>query len=276
MKLLNIGCGSVFHTFWTNIDLVSASPAVQVHDLRKKFPYSDAYFNACYNSHVLEHFTIQEASSLLAECWRILKPQGIVRIVVPNLEEIVKNYLKILNKIEAEHIEIELNYDWIMLELYDQTVRYFSGGEMGRYLNKHNINNKEFIISRIGQEAENYWLKQENNIKKSIWKKIKSKTPSWFIQKFRTHFAKTLVTLVAGKKARQAFEEGLFRQSGEIHRWMYDRFSLRRILEQSGFIDVQVCRADESRIPDFNSYDLDMVDGKVRKPDSLFMEAIKP
>jgi hypothetical protein len=74
----------------------------------------------------------------------------------------------------------------------------------------------------------------------------------------------------------QAFEEGVFRNSGEIHRWMYDRYSLRRLLEQAGFIDVRICRADESRIPDFNSYNLDVVEGKVRKPVSLFMEGIKP
>jgi hypothetical protein len=43
-----------------------------------------------------------------------------------------------------------------------------------------------------------------------------------------------------------------------------------------GFIDVRVCRADDSRIPDFNSYGLDMIEGKIRKPDSLFMEAMKP
>jgi hypothetical protein len=57
---------------------------------------------------------------------------------------------------------------------------------------------------------------------------------------------------------------------------MYDRYSLRRLLEQAGFIDVRICRADESRIPDFNSYNLDIVEGKVRKPVSLFMEGIKP
>jgi hypothetical protein len=57
---------------------------------------------------------------------------------------------------------------------------------------------------------------------------------------------------------------------------MYDRFSLRRVLEQSGFRDPRRCAADQSRIPEFASYDLDTVGGRVRKPDSLFMEAVKP
>jgi len=57
---------------------------------------------------------------------------------------------------------------------------------------------------------------------------------------------------------------------------MYDRFSLRRLLEQSGFIDVRVCRADESRIINFHQYNLDVIEGEVRKPGSLFMEGVKP
>jgi hypothetical protein len=56
---------------------------------------------------------------------------------------------------------------------------------------------------------------------------------------------------------------------------MYDRFSLKRLLECSGFKEVRVCGADESRILNLNSYGLDIHDGKIRKPDSLFMEGKK-
>ena len=67
-----------------------------------------------------------------------------------------------------------------------------------------------------------------------------------------------------------------FRERGEIHQWMYDRHSLDDLLRQGGFIEVRRCAADESRIPQFNSYQLDLhSDGSIRKPDSLFMEARK-
>ena len=40
--------------------------------------------------------------------------------------------------------------------------------------------------------------------------------------------------------------------------------------------EIKVCKADELRIPKFNAYLLDIeVNGSVRKPDSLFMEAVK-
>ncbi|WP_293090812.1 hypothetical protein [Moorena sp. SIOASIH] len=121
----------------------------------------------------------------------------------------------------------------------------------------------------------------KNSEKQSLIERLASKDAYWFYKTFRTfnlrnNIAKYLMTLIPGNEARQAFEVGLFRNSGEIHYWMYDRFSLRRLLERSRFVEVRVCSADSSRIQDFNSYGLDMVNGKMRKPDSLFMEGIKP
>jgi hypothetical protein len=56
---------------------------------------------------------------------------------------------------------------------------------------------------------------------------------------------------------------------------MYDRYSLGQLLSKYGFTDIKVVKADESSIPNWNSFGLDIIDGKVRKPDSLFMEAKK-
>jgi len=57
---------------------------------------------------------------------------------------------------------------------------------------------------------------------------------------------------------------------------MYDRVSLGRLLKAAGFTQVRVCTGTESAIPNFASYHLDTDEsGAVRKPDSLFIEAIK-
>jgi len=69
-------------------------------------------------------------------------------------------------------------------------------------------------------------------------------------------------------------EIGKFRKSGEIHQWMYDRFSLGKLMEKAGFSDIRAVKANESQIPGFETFHLDTnPDGSVRKPDSLFMEA---
>ncbi|MGK7922754.1 MAG: methyltransferase domain-containing protein [Trichodesmium sp.] len=275
LELLNIGCGSTFHNSWKNIDIAPASPDVKKHDIRRSLPYPNSCFDACYTSHVLEHMTQVEAQHLITESYRVLKPQGTLRVVVPDLESIVRKYLETLEKVENGDQTSEPNYDWMMLELYDQTVRSSGGGKMAEYLQNPQIKNKEFVLSRIGREAELFWQPQANKKKTTLWEKIKSKNYDWWLEKIQFNFAKTIIKLTLGDSGNQALVEGWFRQSGEIHRWMYDRFSLRRLLEKSGFIDVHICQADESNIPDFNNYNLDILEHKVRKPDSLFMEGKK-
>lgn len=88
--------------------------------------------------------------------------------------------------------------------------------------------------------------------------------------------ARRCVRWIMGPKAEAAFYEGLFRSQGEVHRWMYDRFSLRALCQTAGFVDFRVCQADESQIQGFADFELDTVKGQVRKPDSIFVECEKP
>ena len=69
------------------------NPDVFVHDVRKPMPFDDGTFSAVYASHLLEHLYQDEARRLLAECFRILRHGGVIRIVVPDLQAIVRTYL---------------------------------------------------------------------------------------------------------------------------------------------------------------------------------------
>jgi predicted SAM-dependent methyltransferase len=46
--------------------------------------FEDDTFDFIYSEHVLEHMFLDEAFDLLQECQRILKPNGVIRIVVPD------------------------------------------------------------------------------------------------------------------------------------------------------------------------------------------------
>jgi len=282
MKLVNVGCGATFHPSWVNLDLVSLSPLVQAYDIRKGLPFEASSVDACYSSHVLEHLSHSAGQVMVAEFARVIKPKGIMRIVVPDLEGIVRAYFCTLEQVDAGNRTAIANYDWMILELIDQLTRCKSGGEMLDFLTNPALSNQEFILSRIGLEANRAWeYNSSSQPTPSLWQRLRTKKVNWFLQQFkadstfRKKIAEKLVVMVAGKETQISFNEGLFFNTGENHRWMYDRFSLRRLLEQAGFSAVQSCRADESRIPGFASYNLDMVEGQVRKPDSLFMEGIK-
>jgi SAM-dependent methyltransferase len=255
--MANLGCGVHYHCEWDNYDFAPASPAVKVLDLSKSLPFSDAVYEVCYTSHVLEHLPRERVPGLLAEILRILKPEGVLRIVVPDLEAIARLYLAELEAAAAGDSVAADRHEWMTLELLDQMTRSFSGGFMGRTMCSRPLPYRSFIESRLGWEGRK-WLSAIDDTGNPDSQPI-ARADIYEVQSI-------------GGEA-----ESSFRQSGEVHRWMYDRVSLGRLLHASGFKDVQVCQAYESRITDFVSYCLDTDEtGAVRKPDSLFIEASKP
>lgn len=272
MKLLNIGCGTTYHSAWVNIDAEPVSKEILRHDVVMPLPFEDYCFDACYCSHMLEHLSRGEAQLLLCEIHRVLKPGGIIRLVVPDLEGIARAYLKTLEHVHASTEYAEFSYDWSVLELIDQMVRSTSEGQMGQFLKKCPLEARELISARIGKEAERYWVNVQRQ--SGILVQFTGKSPSWLIGKIRFVLVCTIAWLLAGKKGILSVKEGWFRTSGEVHRWMYDQFSLGRILREARFDEVVVSSPEVSRIPGFAAYELDVVNGLVRKPDSLFMEGV--
>jgi SAM-dependent methyltransferase len=64
-----------------------------IHDCRKPLPFQTASVDYIYTSHLLEHLRKYEATRLLRECFRVMKPNGYIRIVLPDLELIAERYL---------------------------------------------------------------------------------------------------------------------------------------------------------------------------------------
>lgn len=274
MKALNLGCGSRFHPEFINIDAVSSSPHVLAYDLNKGIPFPDATFDVVYQSHLLEHFKKENALDFLKECYRVLKTSGVIRLAVPDLEQIVRGYLNELDKALQQPEESGQNYDWMLLELYDQAVRGRSGGAMLEYLEQDSIPNEAFVYQRIGAEARDiiHALKQGASTSHN-------ERPTNYLARLRSlpQFVRArLLKIILSDEDYRALEIGKFRSTGEIHQWMYDRYSLGRILKRAGFQNPKTVRANESQIPGWTEYHLDTEpDGTVCKPDSLFMEAIK-
>jgi predicted SAM-dependent methyltransferase len=274
-KMLNIGCGSTHHPDWINLDVSSSDPSVLVVDINNGLPFVSDSISVCYSSHLLEHLDQDNARNLLAECMRVLKSSGVIRLAVPDLERIAREYLRLLNAAAAGESARESDYDWIMLEMYDQTVRNYSGGEMARFLANLRQDERPFVKSRIGTEAENYW-KKPDTAKPSAMSLQKHERLQRNLKTLRMKLIGWVVWLLGGEAARRSFQVGTFRTSGEVHQWMYDRFSLDRLLKRAGFVDVRICNATESRIPEYAKYSLDALNGAVRKPDSIYVEASKP
>jgi len=91
--MLHIGCGDIKFNKWVNIDINDNLSTVDiVWDATESFPFQNQSCFLIYSEHFIEHLTIEQASSFLTECYRLLEPGGISRIAMPSLEEVIKKY----------------------------------------------------------------------------------------------------------------------------------------------------------------------------------------
>ncbi len=272
---INLGCGRRYNSEWTNFDLHATGPDVIAIDLRNGIPLPSESCDVVYNSALLEHIRREHVSAFLKECFRVLKPCGIIRIGVPDLERICELYLIKLRQVMNGDRSSENDYDWMVLELLDQLVREEQGGEMKKFLSQKQIPNLQFIRERIGEEGKEYTNKtshlQSQTVARSFWLRAVERIKR-DINMLRQQCAAQLLT----GRERKAVKIGAFRLSGEVHQWMYDRCSLSRLVRAAGFTAVESQTASSSRIPNWPNFQLDVLaDGTIIKPDLTFIEGTK-
>jgi SAM-dependent methyltransferase len=101
----------IHKTFFLNkTKIYKFPPHVRYLDLRNSLPFADKCADAIYASHTLEHLYYYDAKKLIKECFRILKPGGSIRIVVPNLNDFILEYLADQSKNAAMNLHCKLLY----------------------------------------------------------------------------------------------------------------------------------------------------------------------
>jgi predicted SAM-dependent methyltransferase len=118
---LNLGCGLQTPAGWINVDgswnarlarhpflrrmlsLLHILPpdkltipwpsTILIHNLREPLPFADDSASAIYSSHLLEHLYVEEGRQLILESFRVLASGGVLRVVVPDLNTIVREYM---------------------------------------------------------------------------------------------------------------------------------------------------------------------------------------
>lgn len=67
---------------------------IEYGDVTSRLPVPEGSCRMVYCSHVLEHLALEDFRAALAETYRILKPGGVFRLVVPDLSLMVERYSK--------------------------------------------------------------------------------------------------------------------------------------------------------------------------------------
>jgi len=157
MRILNLGCGSkvssspdVVNIDWSIYLRIKKSPILMllapavfrgerrkrldalpdnilVHNLAAGIPFPEDSVDVVYHSHVLEHLDRDVATKFLIEAKRVLKPGGVQRIVVPDLERLAKQYVDHIAISEHNPDEARLHDDYVV-PMLEQSVRREASG----------------------------------------------------------------------------------------------------------------------------------------------------
>ena len=266
---INIACGDSYVDGWLNFDYAPHSSAVAKTNLLGRLPLSDNEAEVVYSSHFFEHVPRSLVDSFLSECFRITKPRGRLRLVLPDFEEMCTTYLA--TRANGDHDKA----DFLTLEMLDQCVRMAPGGELGDFYAQleasptRHVEMIEFVRQRTGHTLQPVALYTGGR-----WARM-LRNPARLLGRLERLYCGLVVGLLPIAFRRQNVS---LADVGERHAWIYDFHSVEQLLKRVGFVNVERVTSSTSNIVDFPFYPLDVTkEGLPRKGlESMYIEAVKP
>jgi predicted SAM-dependent methyltransferase len=102
---LHIGCGSNILPNWLNADYFPNRKDVLYLDATKPFRLPNNSFDFVFSEHMIEHISYIDATFMLRECHRVLRPGGRIRISTPDLAFLVGLYASDKSELQENYIE---------------------------------------------------------------------------------------------------------------------------------------------------------------------------
>lgn len=90
---LHLGCGPNILPGWVNVDIDKAFAPDIVADLGCSFPLASESVDYIHTEGCLCQFNLQKGADFLKEAHRVLKPGGAMRLLTPDLKDLLKRYL---------------------------------------------------------------------------------------------------------------------------------------------------------------------------------------
>lgn len=94
VRRLNWGCGDHVAPGWINSDVKSAPGVDLVADIRRGLPIESDSVDYAVSVHALPELSLDELVPALIEIHRVLKPGGVLRLVLPDLRRAIEAYMR--------------------------------------------------------------------------------------------------------------------------------------------------------------------------------------
>lgn len=176
----NFGSGAFHHKKWKNYDYPSSEEyykffqgeiekdfiSIDLCSPNLKIPENNDSVSLIFCSHVIEHLEDNSVKKFLKECYRIMKPNSVMRIVIPNTSsdfkilELISKQKKIKNSYKAKFASDIANH-------INSNVK-----------NKLDKNEIQSLIYKSKFDPHHFFLKA---IKKGVSQKFNSKEPGFHI-----------------------------------------------------------------------------------------------
>jgi predicted SAM-dependent methyltransferase len=91
-RFVHLGCGPINHPAFINVDAVPLPHVHYVGSIARLPMFRDDTVDLLYASHCLEHISYHKTHEVLAEWYRVLKPGGVLRVSVPDLDRLIEIY----------------------------------------------------------------------------------------------------------------------------------------------------------------------------------------
>ena len=91
-NFINLGSGSSYVNDFINIDFFGNKMIDYSMDLRFPFKIETNSIDGIFSEHTFEHLSHLEVDNALSECYRILKSEAKIRIIVPDLSILIERY----------------------------------------------------------------------------------------------------------------------------------------------------------------------------------------
>ena len=99
---LHLGCGGERKAGWINIDLLG-DPVDLAWNLASPLPFDSGSVAAIFHEHLLEHLPLRASDVFMQECYRVLRPGGILRVGVPVAGSLIRSYAGDQSYLEELH-----------------------------------------------------------------------------------------------------------------------------------------------------------------------------